>query len=176
MSKARSRWALPAWLGTDLRGKLQLQTACVVCRHSNVGLRRCSQSLVHCLAAPAVPLLLSHQASRRLSSMCFIFWLRLETAWRFHFGSLTKPGLLAVAGVPTAILSTLPSEAGGEGDADQRRALQSFTACSQVRKRWEFGHTSQARLKLPRRGPASGGSGEALRESFVKFLSACCRA
>ena len=80
LSKAQSRFAALAWLRPVLQGK-QFQTADVVGRQSSAGLRRCSHdlSLKHCLAALAVPLLLSPRASRRLSSMCFNFRLRLKT-------------------------------------------------------------------------------------------------
>ena len=126
--KARSRWAASAWLRPELRGKLQLQTADLVGRCWQTRqcwpARWCSHllSLMHCLAAPAVPLPFSPhaKASRLLSSMCFTLWLCLKTAQRLHFGSSTKPGLSAETGVgtnPKLVVKAIPTYALVAGQA-----------------------------------------------------------
>ena len=88
---ARRCQSLRSLLAKQLESKLQLQTAGMVGRHSNAGLRRCSHrlSLMHCLAAPAVPLLVNPCSK----SVWFGCWLRFKTAWRLHFGSATRSAL-----------------------------------------------------------------------------------
>ena len=77
--------SLRSLLVKQVTSKLQLQPAGVVGRHSNAGLRRCSDhlSLKQYLEAP-VPLLLNprSKASRRFCSVWFGCWLRLKTTWR----------------------------------------------------------------------------------------------